>query len=169
MHRCSIVEASESVVEGDGLWTTSPGLRIGLRVADCVPVLLAGRSWMNTWVAALHAGWRGPRVMVIRSLVVASCAAAWPSTEPWGCSGDLVWPLVPPSWLPLRGGRGSHRGRRQDPAGRSLRTQGRHQIPLGPAWFLRAQALDLGLDSARDGSVALCTVFARPALFLSSR
>jgi len=44
-------------IEADGLVTTRPGVALTIRVADCVPVLLAapgGRA-----VAALHAGWRG--------------------------------------------------------------------------------------------------------------
>ncbi|MBW2264148.1 MAG: laccase domain-containing protein [Deltaproteobacteria bacterium] len=44
-------------MEADGLVTSRPGAALTIRVADCVPVLLAapqGRA-----VAALHAGWRG--------------------------------------------------------------------------------------------------------------
>lgn len=44
-------------VEADGLYCSSPGLLLGVRVADCLPVLLASRD--GAWVAAVHAGWRG--------------------------------------------------------------------------------------------------------------
>lgn len=42
---------------GDALVTVTPGLRIGVRTADCVPVLLVDP--VRRAVAAVHAGWRG--------------------------------------------------------------------------------------------------------------
>lgn len=41
--------------ECDGLVTTQPGLRIAVRTADCVPLLLSAPGV----VAAVHSGWRG--------------------------------------------------------------------------------------------------------------
>ncbi|MBL8765244.1 MAG: peptidoglycan editing factor PgeF [Phycisphaerae bacterium] len=41
----------------DGLLTDDPGRAVGVRVADCAPVLLA--SECGAIVAAVHAGWRG--------------------------------------------------------------------------------------------------------------
>jgi copper oxidase (laccase) domain-containing protein len=40
----------------DGMVTGVPGVLLTIRVADCVPVLLASQNGM---VAAVHAGWRG--------------------------------------------------------------------------------------------------------------
>jgi hypothetical protein len=59
---------------------------------------------------------------------------------------------------------------RRDPAWQdSLRTVGLSTRPhLDLYGFLRAQALDLGLDPAKDGTVALCTV-CRPDLLHSYR
>ncbi len=49
--------ATDSLVQGDGLITDSPGQSVWVASADCTPVLvgdlLTGRS------AAVHAGWRG--------------------------------------------------------------------------------------------------------------
>jgi YfiH family protein len=42
--------------EADGLLTTAPSLAVGVRTADCAPVLLAVDD--GSGVAALHAGWR---------------------------------------------------------------------------------------------------------------
>lgn len=42
---------------GDGLWTTEAGTGVGVRTADCVPVLLAHPG--VPLAAAIHVGWRG--------------------------------------------------------------------------------------------------------------
>ena len=41
----------------DALITTCPGLPIGVKTADCLPILLADKSGKG--VAAVHAGWKG--------------------------------------------------------------------------------------------------------------
>jgi YfiH family protein len=177
VHRCGVVEATDAVVEADGLWTTRPGVRIGVRVADCVPVLLAGPLADGTpWVAALHAGWRGatghgddspfagPGRGILRRGVARYHALG-------GRPADLVWAFGP-AILACHFEVGDEviAAARQDPAwGETLR----HEGPSGKAHldlhgFLRAQALDLGLDPAKDGSVALCTV-CRPDLLHSYR
>lgn len=53
--------------EGDGLWTAAPGSGVGVRTADCVPVLLAHRE--APLVAAVHAGWRGLASGIVREAV----------------------------------------------------------------------------------------------------
>ena len=97
VHRCGVVEAGEDVVAADGLWTTTPGFPIGVRVADCVPILLAGLLASGTpWVAALHAGWRGatghgdaePGGGILRRGVARFQALG-------GHPGDLAWALGP--------------------------------------------------------------------------
>ncbi len=50
---------------GDALVCAAPGLVVYVRVADCVPVLVAGPRG----VAAIHAGWRGSAEGVVRAAV----------------------------------------------------------------------------------------------------
>ena len=173
VHRCGVVEATDSVLEGDGLWTTASGVRIGVRVADCVPILLAGNLGDETpWVAALHAGWRGatghgdsgPGGGILRRGVARYRTLG-------GRPADLVWAFGPAiQACHFEVGPEVIEAARQDPAWREdLRSEG----PTGKAHLdlhglLRAQALDLGLDPARESSVPLCTV-CRPDLLYSYR
>src|SRR5579884_2157760 len=45
------------VGEGDALVTSAPSAWIGVRTADCLPILFVDQN--NHAVAAVHAGWRG--------------------------------------------------------------------------------------------------------------
>jgi len=58
-----------SACEGDALVTAAPGVALGARSADCVPVLLADPR--SGHVAAAHAGWRG----VVGGVVPAAAVA----------------------------------------------------------------------------------------------
>ena len=173
VHRCDVVEASRTVVDADGLWTMSPGLRIGVRVADCVPILLAGPLADGTpWVAALHAGWRGatghgdpgPGGGMLRRGLARYRALG-------GDPASLVWAFGPAILAcHFEVGEEVIAAARLDPAWRDqLRTEGPAGRPhLDLHGFLRAQALDLGLTPAKEGSMAICTV-CRPDLLYSYR
>ena len=47
--------------EGDALISTVPGTFVGVRTADCLPVLLTDP--LSGIAAAIHCGWRSPEVM----------------------------------------------------------------------------------------------------------
>ena len=56
-------KTGEPPSEADGLFTASPGLMLGIQVADCVPILVADTRLRV--VAAIHAGWRGTAAGII--------------------------------------------------------------------------------------------------------
>lgn len=60
-------EQSGYIGQGDALITDRPGLRLVIRTADCVPVLLADTH--SRAVAAVHAGWRGTAASVVTKTV----------------------------------------------------------------------------------------------------
>jgi len=51
--------------KADGLMTDEPGLLLGIRTADCIPILVADRK--RRAVAAFHAGWRGTVERIVES------------------------------------------------------------------------------------------------------
>lgn len=71
IHSCVVVEVEgtggDRIAEGDGLVTGQPGMLVGVRTADCVPVLLADP--VNRVVSAVHAGWRGTATGIVPEAV----------------------------------------------------------------------------------------------------
>lgn len=65
VHGTTIVEVSEygKEPEADALITRVPGLRIAVKTADCIPLILADET--AGVVAAVHAGWRGLTAEII--------------------------------------------------------------------------------------------------------
>lgn len=51
------------IAEADGLWTQRPDTAVGIKTADCLPVLLCDPRGKR--VAAVHAGWRGTIARIV--------------------------------------------------------------------------------------------------------
>lgn len=69
VHSANVVVATEAFLPedtpGDGLVTRLRGVALGIRTADCVPVLLLDPA--RSAIGALHAGWRGTVKGIIRT------------------------------------------------------------------------------------------------------
>jgi polyphenol oxidase len=76
----------------DGLVAALPGLAIGVRSADCVPILLADRA--TGAVAALHAGWRGVVLGVVEAGVASLCAAGQRQGGAWSGIVAAIFPHI---------------------------------------------------------------------------
>ncbi len=71
VHGDRVVEAMaenlSALGEADAIWTKAPGVAVGVRTADCVPILIADREGGR--VAAVHSGWRGTDLEIVRRAV----------------------------------------------------------------------------------------------------
>ncbi len=52
-------------LEGDAILTTKKDILIGIKTADCVPILV----WNEDIIGAIHAGWRGLNLGIIQKTV----------------------------------------------------------------------------------------------------
>jgi len=74
IHSSAVLDAAEFAEEGDALISDLAGVSVGVRTADCVPILLVDPSIPA--VAAIHAGWRGSAEN-IAAAAVRQMAARW--------------------------------------------------------------------------------------------
>lgn len=76
VHGATVVSSDEileagRILDADAIVSIRSDAVIAIRVADCVPILLAGRHG----VAAVHAGWRGTAAGIAQAALDALCAA----------------------------------------------------------------------------------------------
>jgi YfiH family protein len=74
IHSGIVLDAAQVAEEGDALITDLAGISVGVKTADCVPILLVDPSIPA--VAAIHAGWRGSAEN-IAAAAVRQMAARW--------------------------------------------------------------------------------------------
>jgi polyphenol oxidase len=71
IHSAAVLDAcgrrGEQIGEGDALVSSEPGVVIGIRTADCVPILVADPE--TRIVAAIHAGWRGTAANIVGATI----------------------------------------------------------------------------------------------------
>lgn len=147
----------------DAIVTDRPGVAIGIKTADCAPVLLLDRR--NRAIAAVHAGWRGTALGIAGKAV--RVMAERYRTRPEDLSavvgpsiGPCCYEVDGPVFDALSGG---------DDAGRFLRPgarQGRWMLDLPLA--NRLQLEREGVPPGRISAAGLCTC-CRPDLFFSHR
>jgi hypothetical protein len=65
--RVHVVESGMETVVADAILTKRRGILIGVRVADCVPILLLDRK--KQAVGAVHAGWKGTSKQILRNTI----------------------------------------------------------------------------------------------------
>ncbi len=105
VHGCSVARVRGDAAEprdADAIVSERPGAPVGVVTADCVPILLASAD--GTWVAAVHAGWRGLAAGVIEAGVAAlGDSGARETRAALGpCIGACCYEVDEPVLAPLR-------------------------------------------------------------------
>jgi hypothetical protein len=133
------VEQAGCAGEGDALLTSSPGLLVSVRSADCYPILLADTK--HRAVAAVHAGWRGTAGGVVLETVARM-------RDQFGTSpADIVAAIGP--------GIGKCCYEVGAEVGRLFGLEGAGRIDLAAA--NRCQLIDAGVDDPRIDVLGGCT------------
>jgi len=139
------------LAEGDALLTDKPGQAVGVKTADCLPILLVDGRHRS--VAAVHAGWRGA-VSRIAQKTLEAMAARWNSRPE-----DLhaaIGPGIGPCCFEV------------GPEVAIQFGEAPERTCIDLPEFIRRQLLAAGVPERQIYAAGLCT-FCHPALFHSFR
>lgn len=92
IHRVTAADRVEDVAaaEVDALFTTEASIALGVRTADCAPILMATTD--GACVAAIHAGWRGLAAGIVRMTLAALTDAGFPPASWVAAIGPCIGP-----------------------------------------------------------------------------
>ena len=65
--QAGITDIVDSALDGDGIYSASEGQVVGVKTADCLPVIVGSRS--QTFISVVHAGWRGLNAGILKRVV----------------------------------------------------------------------------------------------------
>ena len=152
------------MTEADACWTRERGVACTMMVADCLPVLLAGRD--GGIVGAAHCGWRGLAGGVLDALWAQMAPTAGPA------QGMLAWlgPCIGPDAFEV-GAEVRAAFLARDPASSDRfrpHADGKFLADLPGLARRRLAALGITAIHGNDGSPAWCTV-SNPSRFFSHR
>lgn len=153
------VPPARAETRADGLWTREPGRAVGVRTADCVPILVVDPGLRG--VAAIHAGWRGSAAGIAEIGVRALAQSLdLPSERLLAAIGPHIGPCCYEVDDPVREAVAEENC--FSPAARA----GHYQLDLHA--LNRQQLLRAGLRPERILSVGACT-HCHPELYTSYR
>ena len=141
VHSAMVLRAIHAgcVGEGDGVVSSTPGVAVSVRTADCFPILLA--DVRGRVVAAVHAGWRGTAARIVPAAL--SLMSAGSGTRP----ADIYAAIGP--------GIGKCCYEVGEDVGRQFGLETTGHVDLGEA--NRDQLIEAGVPVAQIGRVAGCT------------
>jgi YfiH family protein len=142
------VPTEEAQPRADALITRSPGVAVGIRTADCVPILLVDAR--RRAVAAVHAGWRGSAHGISGEAVAGLSAGGSAPEELYAVVGPHIGPCCYEVDAPVRE-RIADRGVFSD----SVRA-GHYMLDLFE--LNRRQLLGAGVSAARIFRAGGCTL-----------
>lgn len=85
----TVTEDTEDKWEGDGLVTNLPRMALGIRTADCGPVLLCDPS--TQIIGACHAGWRGANAGILQNTIKAMESLGASREKICATLGPTIW------------------------------------------------------------------------------